>query len=96
MISYHHYAAEVVRACHIAKDRGARILALTDNHAAPIVLQAWQTIILPMTGPQVLPSLTSAFLMAEMILTAMACQSEVASANAEKFETAIHSYGGYL
>ena len=49
-----------------------------------------------MAGPQVLPSLTSAFLVAEMILAAMACQSEEVSANVEKFETAIHSYGGYL
>ena len=78
VISFHHYAAEVVRACHIAKDRGARILALTDSHAAPIALQARKTIILPMAGPQVLPSLTSSFLVAEMIFAAMACQSEVA------------------
>jgi hypothetical protein len=33
---------------------------------------------------------------AEMILAAMSCQSEQASAKVEKFETAIYDYGGYL
>lgn len=94
--SYHHYAAEVVRACHIAKDRGARILAMTDSPAAPNALQSWKTIILPMAGPQVLPSLTSAFQVAEMMLAAMACQSKGATKNVESFETAIQSYDGYM
>ena len=94
--SYHHYAAEVVWACHIAKDRGARILAMTDSPAAPNALQSWKTIILPMAGPQVLPSLTSAFQVAEMMLAAMACQSKGATKNVENFETAIQSYGGYM
>jgi DNA-binding MurR/RpiR family transcriptional regulator len=95
-ISYHHYSAEVVRACNIAKDRGARILAMTDSHTAPISLQSWKTLILPMAGPQVLPSLTSAFLVAETLLAAMACQFEGSFENVEKFETVIKSYGGYV
>ena len=94
--SYHHYAAEVVWACHIAKDRGARILAMTDSPAALNALQSWKTIILPMAGPQVLPSLTSAFQVAEMMLVAMACQSKDATKNVESFETAIQSYDGYM
>ena len=89
VVSYLHYAAVVVRACHIAKDRGARILAMTDSPAAPNALQSWKTIILPMAGPQVLPSLTSAFQVAEMMLVAMACQSKDATKNVESLMTAI-------
>ena len=49
-----------------------------------------------MAGPQVLPSLTPGFQVAEMMLAAMACQSKGATKNVESFETAIQSYGGYM
>ena len=95
-ISYEHYSAEVVRACQVAHDRGARILALTDAPDSPVARGAWRVICLPMDGPQLMPSLTSAFLAVEMILAAMAARSPQAADNVAQFEDRITRYGGFF
>ncbi len=94
-ITYEHYSAEVVRACQVARELGARILALTDTHSSPIAIGAWKVICLPMAGPQLLPSLNSAFLAVELILAAMAARSECAADNVARFEERITRFGGY-
>jgi DNA-binding MurR/RpiR family transcriptional regulator len=95
-ITFEHYSAEVVRACQVARERGARIIALTDAHSSPIAQDAWKVILLPMAGPQLMPSLASAFLMTEMILTSMASRSDQAAEKTSDFEQRIADYGGYL
>ncbi|MEZ5684673.1 MAG: MurR/RpiR family transcriptional regulator [Paracoccaceae bacterium] len=95
-ITYEHYSAEVVRACQIARERGARIIALTDAEEAPIAAGAWKTLVLPMAGPQLMPSLASAFLVVEMMLAAMASRSEAAAARIGAFEQRTAKYGGYI
>ena len=94
-ITYAHYSAEVVNACEIARRKGARILALTDSHASPIAKGAWKVLQLPMAGPNFMPSLTSAFLAAELILVEMASRSDAATGNVTAFEERIRSFGGY-
>ena len=95
-ITYEHYSAEVVRACQVALDRGARVLALTDAPGAPVARGAWKVICLPMAGPQLMPSLNSAFLAIEMILAAMAARSPDAADNVARFEDRMSRYGGYF
>lgn len=95
-IAYDHYSAEVVRACQVATARGARVLALTDSHASPIATGAWKVICLPMAGPQLMPSLNSAFLAVELILTAMAARSPDAANNIAAYEARIARFGGYV
>ena len=95
-ITYEHYSAEVVRACQVARDRGARVLALTDAPTSPIAADAWQVILLPMVGPQLIPSLTSAFLVVEMMLAAMAAQSDRAAERIAGFEARVARFGGYF
>ena len=95
-ITYEHYSSEVVRACQIARDRGARILALTDSHNSPIAVDAWKVIRLPMTGPHLMPSLNSAFLVVELILAAMTARSTKAATQIAQFEERISGYGGYV
>lgn len=95
-ITYEHYSAEVVRACQIAGERGARTLALTDNPASPIARSAWRVILLPMAGPQLMPSLNSAFLTVEMMLAAMAAQSAGAADKVARFEERVTRFGGYI
>ncbi len=95
-ITYEHYSAEVVRACQIAHERGARILALTDTPSSPIARGAWKVIFLPMVGPQLMPSLNSAFLAVEMILAALAAQSAGAADKVARFEERVTRYGGYI
>lgn len=95
-ITFAHYSTEVVRACQIARDCGARVVALTDGHASPIARGAWKVIPLPMAGPQFMPSLNSAFIVVEMIIAAMAAQSEGAATNVRQFEERIKQFGGYV
>lgn len=94
-ITFEHYSPEVVRACEIAHVRGARVLALTDSHSAPVAIGAWKVLRLPMAGPQFMPSLTSAFLAVELLLVGMAARSEGAADNVANFETRIREFGGY-
>ena len=95
-ITYEHYSAEVVRACQIAREKDAQIIALTDSNEAPITKDAVKTIVMPMAGPQLMPSLVSAFLTVEMILAAMAARSEPAAERIEAFEQRIAGFGGYM
>lgn len=94
-ITYEHYSAEVVRACQVAQECGARILALTDSYASPVTAHAWRVIRLPMVGPQLMPSLNSAFLAVELILAAMTARSEGAADNVARYEDRITRFGGY-
>lgn len=95
-ITYEHYSTEVVSACQIAQERGARILALTDAQTSPIARGAWRVVILPMAGPQLMPSLASAFMTVEMILAGMAAGSDKAAERIAGFEERLASLGGYL
>lgn len=94
-ITYEHYSAEVVRACQIAQSCGARVLALTDSHFAPIAVGAWKVLRLPMAGPHFMPSLNSAFFAAEMLLVGMAARSDSAAERVTTFEGRIQQFGGY-
>ncbi|MBP0483896.1 MurR/RpiR family transcriptional regulator [Sagittula salina] len=95
-ITYEHYSAEVVRACQIAREKGAQIIVLTDTESSPITLGAEKTIILPMSGPQLLPSLVGALLTVEMILAAMASRNTEVAERVGNFEERITRYGGYF
>jgi len=94
-ITYEHYSAEVVRACQVAFERGAKVIVLTDADSSPTANSAEQTIILPMSGPQLMPSLVSAFLTVEMILAAMASKKAGVADRIEEFEQRIAEFGGY-
>ncbi len=94
-ISYDHYSAEVVRACQVAHHCGAKIIALTDAISSPVARGASRAIVLPMAGPQLMPSLVSALLVLEMILAAMASRGEKVAERIEDFERRISDYGGY-
>lgn len=94
-ITYAHYSSEVVRACQIARGRGARVLALTDSYSSPIAVDAWKVMCLPKAGPQFMPSLASAFLAVEMLLVAMTARSEGAADRITAFEDRISRSGGY-
>lgn len=94
-ITFEHYSTEVIRACQIAHDCGTRVLALTDTHSSPIASGAWRVVPLPMGGPQLVPSLSSAFAVVEMLLAGMASRSGQAARNINAFESRIERFGGY-
>lgn len=95
-ITYAHYSSEVVRACQVARETGARVLALTDSYQSPIAKDAWKVVKLPMGGPQVMPSLMTAFITVELLLTAMIARSPEAAGRVAAFENLISGHGGYV
>ena len=95
-ITYAHYSNEVVQACRIGRACGAKIVALTDNYNSPIAQDAAHVITLPMSGPGFMPSLISAFMAVELILSEMTALSPDAVARIEQFERRIHQFGGYI
>lgn len=94
-ITYEHYSAEVVRACQVAQEAGARVIALTDSYQSPVAKRAWEVLRLPMAGPQLMPSLNTAFVAVEMLLSAMTAKTPQAEERVAAFETRITRHGGY-
>lgn len=95
-ITYEHYSAEVVRACQVAREAGAKVLALTDSYQSPIAVGAWKVLRLPMAGPQLMPSLTTAFITVELLLAAMTAKDARAAKRISGFESRIMEHGGYV
>lgn len=95
-ISYAHYSSEVIRACQIARDCGARIVAMTDSYASPIARGAWQVFRLRMEGPQLLPSLLPAFHLCEILLAELTASDSGAENRIQEFERRMLRIGGYL
>ncbi|WP_262386663.1 hypothetical protein ROLI_041230 [Roseobacter fucihabitans] len=91
-----HHASEVVSACEIARNNGARILALPYSHASPIVIGAWKVLRLPMAGPHFILSLNSALLAVEILLVGMAARSNEAAEEVSAFENRVRQFGGYV
>lgn len=95
-ISFSYYSTEVIRACEIAKTKGMKIIALTDKFSSPLAQSAAHVIELPMSGPQYMPSLHSAFIVADLLLTTLAAGSPSARENIKSFEHQILTFGGYV
>lgn len=95
-ISYAHYSCEVVRGVQIARDCGARIIALTDNFASPIAQGAWQVFRLTTEGPQLLPSLLPAFHFCEILLAELAARTPDTESRIRAFEKRMLHVGGYV
>jgi len=95
-VSFSHYSTEVIRACEIAKSKGMQIIALTDSFSSPLAQSAAHVIELPMSGPQYMPSLHAAFIVADLLLTTLAAGSPSARENIKSFEHQILTFGGYV
>lgn len=95
-ISYAQYSAEVVRGCDIARNCGARVIALTDSQASPIARGAWEVFRLPMEGPQLLPSLTGAFHLVERLLVELASRDPDTERRLRNAEARLERHGGYV
>lgn len=95
-VTYADYSAEMIRACEVARAGGARLVVLADSPAAPIADGAWQVILLPMAGPQLLPSLASAMQVAELLLAELSARDDGAEARIRAFEQRLQRAGVYV
>lgn len=94
-ITFRRYSVETIGAHELARARGARAIAMTDDHASPVA-QGAEVVLLPeMAGPQPLPSMLAAFALAEALVTTMAARSDGALANIRRFEQRLWESGAY-
>ncbi|MCE0506554.1 MULTISPECIES: MurR/RpiR family transcriptional regulator [unclassified Roseivivax] len=94
-ITFPHYSIETVAAHELARQRGARTIAVTDGPGAPTARGADVLLCPGMHGPQPLPSMIAAFALTEALTAAMILRSEGAHRNVARFEQRLMEAGAY-
>ena len=91
------YASEGGRLLTVGKKRGCRIVTITDTMSSPAVPFADLGLFVPMTGPQLLPSLVPAASACELILAECARMGGSSFVdNLRSFRDQVHAVEGYL
>lgn len=90
------YATETVQAIKVARDAGAKIIAITDSLRSPIALGAEVVFSLKNDTPHFFPSLTSSITLTEALLAeCVSIGSKEMVSNINRFEATLHRLGGY-
>jgi DNA-binding MurR/RpiR family transcriptional regulator len=92
-ITFPRYAKDVVSLTRYARDRGAKVFALTDSAASPIVPLADITLIAPSEHPTLSSSMTAAVALIETLVATVMLSDP---ANAEKAALLGDAIGAYL
>lgn len=88
------YASRTVEAAIFAKQRGAEIVAVTDNRASPVAKLASASIIIKTTGPHYFPSMISLNATLEILSAVITVKlGEGAVANISEFEKDMRANG---
>lgn len=91
-ISFPRYASDAITLTRYARDRGARIVALTDSVASPLVPWAHDVILAPASHPVLASSYTAALMVAEALVTSLMLSGSNHVQQAEKLTNAISAY----
>jgi DNA-binding MurR/RpiR family transcriptional regulator len=91
-ISFPRYASDVVTLMRYARDRGARIVALTDSPASPLAAWAHDVLLCAANHPVLSSSYAAAVVVAESLVTALMLSGSNHIAQAEKLTDAISAY----
>ena len=73
-LSYSPYAKDTLQACEYAKARGARLIAITDSVAAPLVYLADHVFVVPTQSPQYFASAVAIMALLETLLAFVVAQ----------------------
>lgn len=76
VISFAPYSQEARAVANTAKEKGCRLIAITDSMAAPIALLADETILFYVTSPSFFPSIVAGVAVAETLLEMVVSQSD--------------------
>ncbi|WP_257829811.1 MurR/RpiR family transcriptional regulator [Burkholderia glumae] len=96
IVSFAPYSTEATRVANIARERGSRIVAITDSAASPVALAADATLIFGHDSPSFLPSLVAAHALAEaLVAQLLALEGGGAVAALERSEAELHARGAY-
>ncbi|MCT4655956.1 MAG: MurR/RpiR family transcriptional regulator [Cohaesibacter sp.] len=91
------YASEGERLLAVGKKRGCKVIIITDVMSSPAVPYADMGLFVPMSGPQLLPSLVPAASACELILAETTRQGgECVVENLRRFREQVHAVDGYL
>jgi DNA-binding MurR/RpiR family transcriptional regulator len=91
-ISFPRYARDAVQLAGFARDRGARVLALTDSPASPLAPLADLLLPAPATHPVLSSSMSAAVLVAEAVVTATMASNQNNVRHAEALTQALETY----
>ncbi|MGS1022113.1 MurR/RpiR family transcriptional regulator [Burkholderia glumae] len=96
IVSFAPYSTEATRVANIARERGSRIVAITDSAASPVALAANATLIFGHDSPSFFPSLVAAHALAEaLVAQLLALEGGGAVAALERSEAELHARGAY-
>jgi DNA-binding MurR/RpiR family transcriptional regulator len=97
VVSFAPYSAEAARVADAAREKGSKLIAITDSAVAPIALHADKVLIFSHESPSFFPSLVAATAIAESLVAhLLALEGASAVEQIEKVEHALHSKGAYL
>ncbi len=91
-ISLPRYSSDAVRLARVARDRGARVLAITDSPASPLSRLATETLFAPAGHPVLPGSATAAVAVVEALATAVMVGSPAHVARARRLTAATAAY----
>lgn len=91
-ISFPRYASDVVTLTRYARDRGARIVVLTDSVASPLAPWAHDVLLAAASHPVLSSSFTAALLILEALVTSLMLSGDNQVKQAEKLTDAISAY----
>jgi len=92
-ITFPRYASDVVRLARYARDRGAKVFALTDSAASPLAPLADIAMLAPAEHPTLSSSMVAAVAIAETLVAAVMLSDP---ANAERAALLDEAISGYL
>jgi DNA-binding MurR/RpiR family transcriptional regulator len=92
VISFPRYAGDAVTLARYAKDRGARIVVLTDSVASPLVPWAHDVMLAAALHPVLSSSYTAALMVAEALVTSLMLSGNNHVQQARKLTDAISNY----
>ncbi|PLZ00327.1 DNA-binding protein [Burkholderia sp. WAC0059] len=97
VISFAPYSAEAVRVAEAARERGSRVIAMTDSAVSPIALNADQVLIFAHESPSFFPSLAAAMALAEsLVAQLLALEGTNAVERLEQIEGSLNARGAYV
>ncbi|WP_370680380.1 MurR/RpiR family transcriptional regulator [Comamonas sp. GB3 AK4-5] len=96
-ISFAPYSRECLEVAHIAKERGARIVALTDSEASPLARMADHAALFAVDSPSFFPSVAAGMALVEALLEQLVALGDAQlPQRIQKAESALVDGGAYV
>jgi DNA-binding MurR/RpiR family transcriptional regulator len=96
VLSFEPYADATVRGARLARERGARVVALTDSRASPLAQVADAVLRAPTASPQFFPSQVAVVALLETLIALIVLRSDASTVeNIDEIERLRRAHGFY-